>query len=200
MLKIRISKIIENTEVEGIGNRFCLWVQGCSIRCEGCANRALWDKTGGIEYETDKIISLIANNKDKIEGITVLGGEPLEQIAPLLQIIKAAKMMGLSVIVFTGYKLDEIQGWENPLVEELLENTDILIDGRFEKDKFDLSRPWVGSSNQKFHFLTERYSEKDLSKYTNKFELRIKPNGTITANGMGNVEILKNALRERVSQ
>ena len=68
----------------------------------------------------------------------------------------------------------------------------MLIDGPFEIDKIDYTRPWCGSRNQKYHFLTNRYDEKIFKKYKNKVELNISKNGTVFMNGMGNFEeILK---------
>ena len=64
-------------------------------------------------------------------------------------------------------------------------NIDLLIDGGFEQDKFDLSRPWVGSSNQRYYFLTDFYTPEILQKYKNKIEARISKDGRLELNGMG---------------
>ena len=81
----------------------------------------------------------------------------------------------------------------------LLENTDLLIDGPFEIDKIDYSRPWCGSSNQRYHFLTDRYNEEIFTKYKNKVEVNISKNGVVFMNGMGNFrEILQKIDLEKI--
>ena len=72
--------------------------------------------------------------------------------------------------------------------KKLLDNVDLLIDGPFEIDKVDYSRPWCGSLNQRYHFLTNRYNEELFEKYKNKIEVNISKNGIIFMNGMGNFD------------
>ena len=67
----------------------------------------------------------------------------------------------------------------------------MLVDGGFEKDNFDLSRPWVGSSNQRYIFLTDFYSPEEIKKYKNKVEVRISEGGKLEINGMGDFERIK---------
>ena len=191
-LKIRINSILPKTNVEGPGTRFCIWVQGCSIHCVGCANSALWDKNGGKEYSVSEIVGMINRNRQEIEGVTFLGGEPLEQIKPVTEIAKHVQQMGLSVLVFTGYDYDNLKS--NPDFCELEKYVDILIDGKYEKDKRDFSRPWVGSSNQNYYFLSDRYDESILSKYRSKFEIHLN-NGEVALNGMGDIKKLKKVLK-----
>ena len=72
--------------------------------------------------------------------------------------------------------------------KKLLDNIDLLIDGPFEIDKLDYSRPWCGSANQRYHFLTDRYNEDIFEKYHNKVEINISKNGQIFMNGMGDFD------------
>ena len=83
---IRINSYIPITNVEGVGTRFAIWVQGCSIHCKGCANSHMWDFDGGASYKVEDFINIIKSYADKIEGITWLGGEPLEQIETVTKI------------------------------------------------------------------------------------------------------------------
>jgi anaerobic ribonucleoside-triphosphate reductase activating protein len=146
----------------------------------------MWDKSGGKEYDTSEIISLIKAYKDKIEGITFLGGEPTEQIDAVIDISKKVQKLGLSVLVFTGHTYKELE--QKSKFNELIKYVDILIDGRFEKEKLDYSRAWVGSSNQNYYFLTDRYNKSVIYNYKNKIEVRIKPNSQIVMTGMGDFE------------
>lgn len=192
-MDIRINSYIPITRTEGPNARFCIWVQGCSLQCNGCANTAMWDKKGGTVYKVEELIDLIKSYKDKIEGITFLGGEPLEQIEAVTEISKAVQKMGLSVLVFTGYKYSELS--KRKEFKELTKYIDILIDGRYEEDKQDFSRPWVGSSNQNYYFFSDRYNESIITKYKNKIELRIDKNNNISLNGMGNFKEIIKAMR-----
>ena len=182
-MDIRINSYIPVTEVEGIGKRFAIWTQGCPIRCEGCANKKMWDFDGGTLYGVEEFTDIIKSYSDKIEGITFLGGEPLYQIKSVKKISKSAQAMGLSVILFTGYLWEELE--QNQEFKELIKYVDILIDGRYDKTKQDFSRPWVGSSNQRYFYLSERYSEKITEQYKNKIEVRISNDNKIVLTGMG---------------
>lgn len=204
-MKLRVFNIIKNTKVEGPGNRYCIWVQGCSRHCKGCQAVHTWSHNGGELYEVEDIIEDIIKvafytspqssplkemEIPHIEGVTFLGGEPFEQAEALGVIAEAVKAEGLTVVCFTGYKLEELQ--ENPVNKKLLDNTDLLIDGEFIEELTDYSRPWCGSSNQRYHFLTNRYNEEIFTKYNNKVEINISKNGQIFMNGMGNfAEILR---------
>lgn len=190
---IRINSYIPITTVEGPGKRFCIWVQGCSLHCKGCANSAMWNKDGGTIYKVEELIDLITSYKDKIEGITFLGGEPLEQIEAVTEISKAVHTFGLSVLVFTGYEYSDLKNRQD--FQELIRYVDILIDGRYEEDKQDFSRPWVGSSNQNYYFFTDRYDESIINTYKNKIEVRIDKNNKISLNGMGNFKELLKTMR-----
>ncbi|MBR6127343.1 radical SAM protein, partial [bacterium] len=128
----------------------------------------------------------ISKHKKEIEGVTFLGGEPFEQAEALGEIAEAVKKEGLGVLCFTGGLLEDLRKEEKN--KKLLDNTDLLIDGAFEIDKVDYSRPWCGSSNQRYHFLTDRYNEEIFTKYKNKVEVNINKNGQVFMNGMGNFD------------
>ena len=185
-MKLRVFNIIKNTKVEGPGNRYCIWVQGCSRHCRGCQAVHTWSHKCGELYDVEVILDDIFNQKDKIEGVTFLGGEPFEQAEALGIIAQKVKEKGLSVLCFTGGKLEELR--ENQINKKLLDNTDLLIDGKFIEKLTDYSRPWCGSSNQRYHFLTDRYNEEIFTKYKNKVEVNISKNGQIFMNGMGNFD------------
>ena len=182
-MKIRISNIIKKTKVEGPGTRYCIWVQGCSRHCRGCQAVHTWAHNVGILYDTSDIIKDILSQAG-IEGVTFLGGEPFEQAEALGEIAQACQNAGLGVLCFSGGKIEELR--LDSKNTKLLENTDLLIDGEFDIEKVDYSRPWCGSSNQRYHFLTNRYDATIFQKYKNKIEVNISKNGIIFMNGMGN--------------
>ena len=92
----------------------------------------------------------------------------------------------MGVLCFTGGYLEELR--RDLKNKKLLENIDLLIDGPFEIDKVDYSRPWCGSKNQRYHFLTNRYNEEIFVKYKNKVEINIDKNGVVFMNGMGDFD------------
>ena len=201
-MQLRVFNIIKNTKVEGPGNRYCIWVQGCSRHCKGCQAVHTWNHDKGELYKVEDIIEDIFktafNNPSPptplpqgargnvIEGVTFLGGEPFEQAEALGIIAEKVKKKGLSVLCFTGGKIEELK--EKPINEKLLNNIDLLIDGEFIEELTDYSQPWCGSSNQRYHFLTDRYNEDIFTKYKNKVEINISKNGQIFINGMGNFD------------
>lgn len=184
-MNLRIYKILKNTKVEGPKTRYCIWVQGCSRHCKGCQAKHTWSHSGGKIVSVSSIIDDIKSQKD-IEGVTFLGGEPFEQAEALGVIAEEVQKLGLGVLCFTGGYLEILK--QNPINKKMLDNIDLLIDGPFEVDKLDYSRPWCGSSNQRYHFLTNRYNEEIFINYKNKVEVNINKDGIIFMNGMGNFD------------
>ncbi len=184
---LNVYKIIKTTEVEGPGKRFCIWVQGCKKHCKGCFATQTWEFGKGTDYLIDKLFTQI-EKEPEIEGITLLGGEPFEQAQSLFELTSKVKQIGLSVVCFTGYKFEELEKSKKTAISKLLKNIDLLIDGEFKQENFDLSRPWVGSSNQRYIFLSDFYNIEDIKKYHNKIEMRISQDGKLEINGMGDFE------------
>ena len=185
---LNIYKILSNTSVEGPGVRFCIWVQGCKKHCPDCWAKDTWPFGSGKNYSVDSLFKLILKEKDKIEGVTFLGGEPFEQAEDLASLAKMVKSEGLSIICFSGYTLEELRAKNDKNINSLLKYTDLLIDGGFEIENYDLSRPWVGSSNQRYIFLSDRYNETIIKEYKNKIEVRISKDGRLEINGMGDFD------------
>ena len=192
-MDIRVYRLLHQTKMAGPGQRFCLWVQGCSRHCKGCMAYETWPFEGGTLMDTEDILQSIASTTN-IEGVTFLGGEPFEQAAAVGELAQEVKEIGLSVVVFTGYTYEELRKKEDGTIKKLLEQTDLLIDGPFVQEKFDLSRPWVGSSNQQYRFLTDRYHARDLENIRNQIEVRLSPDGKALLNGMGDFERVKKLL------
>jgi len=190
---LRVYRILQRTAMAGPGMRYCLWVQGCSRHCEGCMAAETWPHDGGRQMEADELTADILATKD-IEGVTFLGGEPFEQAPALARLAGRVRKRGLSVVTFTGFTLGELRASREAGVSDLLAATDLLIDGPFVKELFALSRPWVGSANQGYHFLTGRYEPGDIQDVSNQLEVRIAPNGKVLVNGMGDFWRIKKLL------
>jgi len=147
------------SKVNGPGNRFVLWTQGCSKGCSECFNPETWSHNIFKEYSPRQILETIKNFE--VDGITISGGDPLEQEYELLELLFLLKEIKLpkGIILFTGFSRNEIR--ENPIREKCLELIDVLIDGRYEKNlKVDFSLR--GSSNQEFYFFSNKISMEEL--------------------------------------
>lgn len=184
------------TCAEGPGKRMAVWVQGCSRHCKGCFAKDTWDSNGGEEISLDEIFQQMINVRDKIEGLTLLGGEPFEQPAETARLAEFAQQQGLGVITFTGFTYEELSADSSPYIKMLLQHTDLLIDGEFQIDNPEVQRPLVGSCNQRFHYLSGRYCPEQIMAYRNRFEFRVLPEGKLSVNGMGNLAELQKVLKE----
>ena len=199
-MKMRLHHYIKDTTAEGFGHRFCIWTQGCSHHCDECMASDTWAYSGGTEIEPDELIWMIrkqCENGSGIEGVTFLGGEPFEQAEACAMIAQKVQEMGLSVIAFTGYTYEQLLQKKNENVWNFLENVDLLIDGPYQKEKRNFSRPLVGSENQRFLFLSDRYHQSDLMELHNGLEIQIKKDGTVKINGMADFENLFHWLAEK---
>lgn len=194
---MRLHRILPQTRAEGPGNRFCIWVQGCHNGCPGCYATDLWNPKGGFEADPADILAQIADTQG-IEGVTFLGGEPMEQAKALAIIAKGAQKLGLSVLTFTGLVYEDILHEADPHRLSLLKHTDLLIDGPFLQAELDTSRPWVGSRNQQYRFLTDRYSAADIRRSHNRIELRLDGDGILRLNGMGDFPLLEAVLKTKI--
>lgn len=145
----------------GPGYRVSLFVSGCRMHCKGCFNKESWDFNAGKPF-TDTTIKEIRMAMDEpfIQGLSILGGEPLEpeHIKPLVNLLEDVYLFhpDKDVWLWTGHKLeDEIN---NPV----LEYVDVLVDGAFVEHKKDPNLMWRGSSNQRIISLIPE--PKDISK------------------------------------
>lgn len=175
---LQVAHIVPRTEAEGPGFRSAIWTQGCAIRCLGCCNPELFGRAGGRIYEVADLLDEVPAD---VEGITLLGGEPVDQAEGVTALARAAVARGLSVVVFSGYPRAEV----NVRAPGLLSATDVLVDGPFDASRPERREPhprrWIGSANQGLHFLTKRYSRSDFSG-ANTVELRLV-GGRLVVNG-----------------
>lgn len=149
-------------------------------------------------YIIDDLVRKIVSNKN-IEGLTILGGEPFDQSEALYTLIKEIRQASnLSIMLFTGY-IGEYLEKNNEYYSQILQMIDIFIEGPYIKSQTDFSRQWVGSSNQKIHFLTDKYIQfkDELSERKHQIEIRLSQDGTVTINGMLSEEDLSQIILTR---
>ena len=158
---LNIASRIPCTSVEGPGLRYAVWVQGCDIDCHGCCNQDLLPFIRRQIISSSEIIDEIAKARDHygIEGVTFLGGEPSYQAQGLAEVAIACQSLSISVMLFTGFRLEQLLQRRLPGVDALLANSDIVVDGPFVATQLDHKRNWVGSLTQRFHYMTSRYEQ-----------------------------------------
>lgn len=174
---VSLAMIVPQTEAEGPGRRWAVWFQGCPFRCPGCCNPEYLSFRGGTRVSLESLQASIAEVRSQIEGITLLGGEPFAHARAGRALAEYAQALGLSVMTFTGYTLEEILLRADENEQALLRATDLLVDGRYEQSLPDHERRGIGSTNQRIHFLTPRYSATDRYwQERNTLEIRVTDN------------------------
>ena len=148
------------SKVNGPGLRFVLWTQGCLKGCKNCFNPETWSTDLYKELSPTQIFELIKNFE--VEGVTISGGDPLEQEDDLLELLFLLKEIKLrkGIILFSGFSRNEIR--ENPIREKCLSYIDVLIDGRYVEE-LKVESSLRGSSNQEFYFFSDKISREELS-------------------------------------
>lgn len=179
-MTIQLSRITYGTTAEGPGLRTAVWFQGCSIRCKGCINPQLFSKSGGTAVDPSTVVE--GALEQGCEGITLVGGEPFDQATGAAELAELARAVGLGVLTFTGFTYEDLLA-RGDAERRLISATDLLIDGQFMSDSGDSLRALVGSTNQRFIHLTERYAEFDAAAHPNRIDVRIAANGSIEVAG-----------------
>lgn len=147
---LRLFGEVKESITDGPGLRYAVFTQGCPHYCPGCQNPESHSFTDGYLVPEEVVIQRILSNP-LLDGVTFSGGEPFMQAKELATIAAAVKEKGLSVIVYSGYTFEELTelSTQREGYTELLQYTDILIDGRFEIDKKSLDLRFRGSWNQR---------------------------------------------------
>jgi anaerobic ribonucleoside-triphosphate reductase activating protein len=180
--KLRVYHVIFSSRANGPGKRAVIWLKGCSLRCPGCFNPGLQNPEGGLDMETSTMAAQVIAHRKDVEGITVSGGEPVEQIEPLIHLLSIIKeKTNLSVLLFSGKTLAQIQVLKNG--PELLSLTDVLVDGIYDKKLANPQGIWPTSTNQSIILLTSRYLESDFKDIPSQ-EIFIGPTGEIIVTGL----------------
>lgn len=175
---MRIAGFEPRSRANGPGARFVVWLQGCTLGCPGCFNQHTHDPLGGREIALDEVIA--AMRASQSQGLSLSGGEPLQNIPSALALLDAAREIGMSTLAFSGYTIDEIRAL--PDGEAVLARLDVLIDGRYVSTRRSASG-LRGSDNQQIRLLTNRYTLADVEA-TPVAEIRIAANGELVLTGV----------------
>lgn len=183
---INYHSYVKSSSIYGPGKRFVLWVQGCKIQCKGCWNSEMWS------LATNKLISPIdlanlVKTSSGIEGVTILGGEPMHQATDLLEFVRLLKQSGLSIFLYTGYEVEELI---HPDQFELFSISDIVITGRYIDELRNTHLQWRGSSNQEIHIHGNVYKDVIIDD-ANYCEITITKDGETMILGYPTDEIIE---------
>lgn len=151
MQKIRLAGPLQTDSiVDGPGIRAVLWTQGCGHHCEGCHNPETHDFHGGSNYDVEQIKKQL-DTLQFHDGITLSGGDPMFQPEACYEIAKYAQKKGLNVWCYTGFTLEQllVMSHKNKWILKLLEQIDVMVDGKFELSQKSLNLKFKGSRNQR---------------------------------------------------
>ncbi len=151
-----IDRILYPIGTLGPGARLVIWTAGCSKQCKGCANPELWNCHNGQNISVGILFENIIKcfNTQNIDGITITGGDPCEQMDELIELTTLFRGITEDILVYTGYTYDELRSsTDKSKWEKFRANISVLIDGRYEEDKNSPDCVLRGSSNQQIIFL-----------------------------------------------
>ena len=149
----RIHSVESFGALDGPGIRYVLFLQGCPMRCAFCHNPDSWNAQGGEKVGSKAVVADILRYRNFIQkgGVTLSGGEPMEQAEALLPFAREVRARGRDLVIFSGYTFEQLleMGTRRPAVRELLSLAFLLVDGRFVLAERDLTLSFRGSRNQR---------------------------------------------------
>ena len=179
-MHVRLHSVEPASRANGPGLRAVVWFQGCTLACPGCFNPIAQDPSAGYVADTAALAADLLSLKPVVEGISITGGEPFQQPEALLDLLKRLDGAGLSRLVFSGYRLEEIQSL--PRGSQILSHLDVLVAGRYVAAQ-RLARGLLGSANQRLHLLTARYDWRDFDTVPAR-EVILHADGTVVLSGV----------------
>lgn len=181
-MDLNVAEFMEKSKVNGPGTRAVLWLQGCSIHCEGCFNKDMWSfepkKLIHINDLADKILKI-----EGIQGVTFSGGEPFAQAAGLVKLAEKLQENHLNILIFTGYTLSQIKNRNDSDWIELLEFTDILVAGPYVSS-LSCDDYLVSSKNQEIIYLSDTLKDSFQDNKYVEMEFSIQEDGTVINTGL----------------
>lgn len=173
---MQVERVLYPVETLGPGKRIAIWTIGCSKRCQNCISPELWepryDKNIFIPQLFDFFKKVIKDNI--VDGITISGGDPLEQRDEILEFIVAIYPLCQDILIYTGYTLAELQEtWSTEQLAMLMSHSSVLVDGRYIEILNDNAIPLRGSTNQTIHYFDKGLQSK-YEQYCDKFGRRVQ--------------------------
>jgi len=196
-----VEQIIYPIESLGPGRRIGIWLVGCDRHCPGCSNPELWSREGWPDMDVKMVAELVDSvfRENQVDGITISGGEPMEQAGELAELTRLLSKLTKDILVFSGYTYEEI--CSDSEKEEVLDYIAVLVDGRYIKEK-NTHMTMRGSENQHIYLfrldlenMYREYLANNDPKSVRNFHL---PEGTISV-GIHDVDFSEK-LREELQK
>ena len=143
----------------GPGKRLVIWTKGCSKNCEGCTSPEMKRVGNTKQIAVDDLFQIIDNifKEECFDGITISGGDPLEQVDDLVELLKKLHVITDDILVYTGYDWDIYSGQiESGRKKQLMSLISVLIDGPYIQDENIPDLALRGSKNQRILFFDEQ--------------------------------------------
>lgn len=147
-MEIRLAGVVTESITDGPGIRYTVFMQGCPHGCPGCHNPQTHDFQAGSLRTVDDIFEEFRRNP-MLKGITFSGGEPFCQPAALAELAARVHAAGRDVVAYSGWTYEELTAMRNAGIQRLLDETDLLVDGKFILARKNLELLFRGSENQR---------------------------------------------------
>lgn len=185
MIRTQKLMIVEKEHLYGPGKRLLIYLKGCTIHCKGCINPHLWSFEGGTLVSADEVLEICI--KENLEGLTIHGGEPLDQAEELEKVVDLVKLNNLTVILFTGYLNKEL----NNIQKRIWKKSDLVVAGRFVLEKRNVNLQFRGSTNQRVYSHNGPYKNYKLKDGFTTAIITIDESGSTDINGFLTDDIIK---------
>lgn len=155
---MQIERAMLGVTTLGPGNRMAIWVNGCLRRCRGCVSPELQCFNPQNEQEIESFFSEFSF-KD-VDGVTVSGGEPFEQIAELQRLVDYMLQRNIDdILIYTGYTYEQLKAKEDTRIDDILSKIAVLVDGEYVAELDDDKCALRGSTNQRVIIINDKYNE-----------------------------------------
>lgn len=162
MRELKVGQIWFPVLTLGYGKRVGIWLQGCHKMCRNCISPEYQDFYNGTNFMVKDLMNMMRKYKG-IDGLTVSGGEPFDQPEGLLELIlEYRREYNEDIVIFTGYTLENLQNRKSPIINQILDNIAVLVDGEYIDERNE-GIGMRGSSNQVIHVWKchERYENSE---------------------------------------
>lgn len=156
-----VAYVLYPVKVLGPGERIGIWLYGCNRRCKGCATPQLQEFRQEKEISVDRLCEMVFSVLDKypVDGITISGGEPMEQAEELQEFLKKISPRIDDILLYTGYTLEQLLERNPKTIQDIQKYVTVLIEGEYIEDE-NKGHVLRGSDNQKIHYKNQDVKEK----------------------------------------
>jgi anaerobic ribonucleoside-triphosphate reductase activating protein len=177
----RVHAVLPRSLANGPGTRFTIWSQGCALACHGCFNPETHPDDDGRTRSAGELADEVIAELPHVDGVTLTGGEPLEQPAAVGAFCAEVKARtGLGIIILTGFTVGEIAADREKAAAAT--KADMVVAGRYNARRH-LGAGLRGSANKAYWALTDRYGPEDFAEVP-EIEVLIAADATVTVTGM----------------